>query len=118
MSLVEVETIQPSPITVRQPQRALNELGRAVKTIFLRRYLHNDALRREFNEGLNVVEQWNGANSFIFYGKNSEIATNRLDEQLPETTELRQVKYLNNQVELCAPIYQAFGQTGYGLWLL
>lgn len=27
------------------------------------------------------MEQWNGANSFIFYGKNSEIATNRLDEQ-------------------------------------
>ncbi|ARV57981.1 transposase [Nostocales cyanobacterium HT-58-2] len=27
------------------------------------------------------LEQWNGANSFIFYGKNSEIATNRLDEQ-------------------------------------
>ncbi len=38
-------------------------------------------MRREINDGLNVVEQWNGANSFIFYGKNSEIATNRLDEQ-------------------------------------
>jgi TnpA family transposase len=30
---------------------------------------------------LNVVEQWNSANSFIFYGKNSEIATNRLEDQ-------------------------------------
>ncbi|CCI20937.1 hypothetical protein MICAH_10001 [Microcystis aeruginosa PCC 9809] len=28
-----------------------------------------------------MVENWNSANSFIFYGKNSEIATNRLDEQ-------------------------------------
>jgi TnpA family transposase len=38
-------------------------------------------LRREINGGLNVVEQCNSANGFIFYGKNSEIATNRLDEQ-------------------------------------
>lgn len=62
-------------------QRALSELGKAVKTIFLCHYLHKEALRREINEGLNVVEQWNSANGFIFYGKNSEIATNRLDEQ-------------------------------------
>ncbi len=61
--------------------RALAELGKAVKTIFLCQYLHSEALRREINEGLNVVEHWNGANGFIFYGKNSEIATNRLDEQ-------------------------------------
>lgn len=68
--------------TVQHPtHKALNELGRAVKTIFLCRYLHSEALRREIHEGLNVVEQWNSANSFIFYGKNSEIATNRLDEQ-------------------------------------
>ncbi len=38
-------------------------------------------MRNAGNEGLNVVENWNSANSFIFYGKNSEIATNRLDEQ-------------------------------------
>ena len=27
------------------------------------------------------MEQWNGANSFIFYGKNSEFTTNRMQEQ-------------------------------------
>lgn len=61
--------------------RALAELGKAVKTIFLCQYLHSEELRREINEGLNVVEQWNGANNFIFYGKNSELATNRMEEQ-------------------------------------
>ena len=58
---------------------ALLELGRAIKTIFLCNYLHSEEVRREINEGLNVVERWNGVNDFIFYGKGGEFASNRLE---------------------------------------
>ena len=61
--------------------RALAELGKVIKTIFLCQYLHSELIRREVNEALNVVENWNNANGFIFFGKGKEIATNRLEEQ-------------------------------------
>ena len=61
--------------------QALAELGKAIKTIFLCRYLSSLALRREIHEALNVVENWNSANNFIFFAKNSEISSNQLAEQ-------------------------------------
>ena len=64
--------------------KAFKELGRAIKTIFLCNYLTDSKLRVEINEGLDVVENWNSANSFIFYGKKSEISTN--DPMIQEMT--------------------------------
>jgi len=60
---------------------AMAELGKAIKTIFLCEYLKSEELRIEINEGLNVVENWNSANGFIFFGKGGEISTNRIEDQ-------------------------------------
>ncbi|MEU5106098.1 MULTISPECIES: transposase [unclassified Streptomyces] len=60
---------------------AMLEVGRAQKTIFVARYLRLRDLQREVEEGLNVMESSNGANSVIAYGKGGEIASNRRDEQ-------------------------------------
>ncbi len=61
--------------------KALFELGKVIKTIFLCRYLSSEELRREVHDGLNVVESWNSTNGFIFYGKAGELATNRRENQ-------------------------------------
>ena len=61
--------------------KALIELGKALRTTFLCRYLHRLDLRREVHEGLNVIESWNGANDFILYGRGGDIASNRLEDQ-------------------------------------
>lgn len=47
--------------------KAFSELGKAIKTIFLCNYLNDESMRIEVNEGLNVIENWNSANSFIFF---------------------------------------------------
>jgi TnpA family transposase len=61
--------------------KAFMELGKAIKTIFLCRYLNSVELRQQINAGLNVVENWNSANDFVYYGKSAEISSNERDEQ-------------------------------------
>jgi len=61
--------------------KAFSELGKAIKTIFLCNYLNDESMRIEVNEGLNVVENWNSANSFIFFAKSGEIASNDIEQQ-------------------------------------
>jgi len=61
--------------------KALCEIGKAAKTIFLCDYLQHEELRIEINEGLNIVERLNSVMNFFFYGKLGEVNSNDPEEQ-------------------------------------
>ena len=89
VSALKTDTVDPDVLIKKFSKENYNhpvyktliEIGNAVKTIFLCRYLSEEDLRVEINESQNVVERLNGIMGFIFYGKLGEISTNRRKEQ-------------------------------------
>jgi TnpA family transposase len=61
--------------------QALLEIGKAVRTLFLCKYLASEELRIEIHDSLNVVERVNSIMGFIFYGKLGEISSNNREDQ-------------------------------------
>jgi TnpA family transposase len=97
--------------------QAMLEVGRAQKTIFVARYLRDRDLQREIQEGLNVVEGWNGANDIIFFGKSGELSSNRRDQQELSVLALHllQTALVYLLTELPGQFAQIKGQVGSGV---
>ena len=89
MAALKTGIIEPSVLVKRFSKdnfnhpvyKALMEIGKANKSIFLCKYFEEENLRIEINEGLNVVERLNHVMDFIFYGKLGELKTNKTDDQ-------------------------------------
>ena len=77
--------------------KAFTEIGKALKTIHICRYLTDENYRREINDALNIVENWNSYNSFISYGNDFELPTN--DPEMQELAILC-IQLLQNAVIL------------------
>jgi TnpA family transposase len=67
--------------TTHPAYAAMLEVGRAQRTIFLARWLRDRDLQQETESALNVVENFNGVNDYIHFGKRGELASNRREEQ-------------------------------------
>ena len=61
--------------------RAVAELGKALKTASSAITSGWKRCAARSTPGLQVIENWNSANDFIFYGKGGEFASNRREDQ-------------------------------------
>lgn len=68
--------------------KALREMGRIGKNIFILDYLSNKKLRRKVQRGLNKGEAMNSLARAIFFGKHGEFRERALHDQLQRASAL------------------------------
>jgi TnpA family transposase len=67
----------------------LAALGQVEKTIALWAYLSSVEWRHAVEAGWNVVERWNAAQDFLWYGRQGIFATNQREQQESTTLVLQ-----------------------------
>lgn len=68
--------------------KALREMGRIEKTIFIMDYISSKAMRRKIQKGLNKGEAMNSLARAIFFGKHGEFREKALQDQLQRASAL------------------------------
>lgn len=78
------------PHSLRQNKiaKALREIGRVQKTIFIIDYITNESLRRRIQKGLNKSESVNALSRAVFFGKHGELREKALQDQLQRASAL------------------------------
>ncbi|WP_010648716.1 Tn3 family transposase [Oceanobacillus massiliensis] len=68
--------------------KALREMGRIEKTIFIMDYIADTSMRRRIQKGLNKGEAMNALARAIFFGKHGELRERALQDQLQRASAL------------------------------
>ncbi len=68
--------------------KALREMGRIEKTLFILDYISSESMRRRIQRGLNKGEAMNALARAIFFGKHGELRERALQDQLQRASAL------------------------------
>ncbi|MCT4573037.1 transposase, partial [Bacillus thuringiensis] len=82
--------------------KALREIGRIEKTIFILDYLSDKKMRRRIQRGLNKGEAMNALARAIFFGKHGELRERALQDQLQRSSALN---FLINAISVWNTVY-------------
>lgn len=82
--------------------KALQEMGRIEKTIFILKYATDKALRRRILRGLNKGESMNALARAVFFGKQGELRERDLQDQLQRASALN---ILINAISIWNTVY-------------